>query len=326
MAGILAVCIAVAVLIMRPRRYSRTIYDAMDTVCEITTYSTADNINGYVQIVYEADKMFSAENPNAEIYKLNQNGSAQLSQDTVSLLCDAITYTNRHGEYFDISIKPVCDVWDIKNNPGVIPDNISDALDLVGIQNIEVDIETNTAKIKKEGAGVTLGAAAKGYTTDMIVKAMRAEGESSALINLGGNIYALGKKNGARWEIGIMDPKQPGVSAAVLSVSDTAVVTSGNYERYFELDGERYHHIIDPKSGYPVQNGLNSATAVGKDAGQCDILSTAMFAAGINGAAALAKEYNIDAVLIDDTTVYYTKGLADIIKPVDGSYKYVMLN
>jgi thiamine biosynthesis lipoprotein len=144
---------------------------------------------------------------------------------------------------------------------------------------------------------------------------------------MGGNIYALGKKQDkSLWKIGIADPKNVDKNAAVVEVSDTAVITSGNYERYFIISGKRYHHIIDPTNGYPAESGLNSATAIGKDATLCDILSTAMFVAGVEKSKELIKEYDIDAVLIDDGTVYYTKGLEDILKQTSDGYRYECIN
>lgn len=325
-------CITVLVLtaiflLNSEKERSITITDTFDTVITITAYSSSNNAKEYEKIIRDTDKMFSSDNPDGEIYRLNHNKKAELSPETVDLLCDAVTYTNRLSEYFDISVNPLSELWDIKNNSGIIPDNISETAALVGIEALVIDTDGNTAEIVRDGASITLGAIAKGYTTDLLVAAMRKNGEKSALINMGGNIYAMGaKKDGSLWKIGIADPLNMEQNAVILNISDTAVITSGNYERYFELDGIRYHHIIDPKTGYPAQSGLNSATAVGADAELCDVLSTAMFAAGVEKSKSIIAEYKIDAVLIDDETVYYTAGLEDRMIKESEYYNYVCLD
>ena len=327
MAFIFVTVLVIICLHNRTKERSITITDTFDTVITITTHSKVDNLKEYERIILNADKMFSSVNPDGEIYQLNHNGKANISPETTALLCDAITYTNCLSDYFDISINPLFELWDIKNNTGIIPDNIPETASLTGIDSLLVDIDSNTAEIVKEGASITLGAIAKGYTTNLLVKAMRQNGENSALINMGGNIYALGAKpDGSLWKISIMDPNNTDANAVVLNVSDTAVITSGNYERYFELDQKRYHHIIDPKTGYPAQSGLNSATVIGKDAELCDVLSTAMFVAGVKTAAELAELYSVDAVLIGSETVYYTAGLENALTPSSGNYRYVKID
>lgn len=306
---------AVAIYTMKAKNeYIITIADAFDTVTTIKTYSSKDNTDEYETIMRDADNRLSAVDTESEIYRLNHEGACEISPDTTQLLCDAITYSVQLKYYFDITTNPLCELWDIKNNPGKIPEGISDALKLVGVEAVEVDIKTNDAKIIKDGASITLGGIAKGYVTDRLCDAMRKNGENSALINMGGNIYALGKKpDGKLWNIGILDPKNVEQNAVTLQLSDKAVVTSGTYERYVKIDGKRYHHIIDPKTGYPAESGLISATAIGKSAELCDVLSTAMMVAGVNKGIDLAEKYGIDAVLIDDKTVYYTPGLKDFI-------------
>lgn len=208
-----------------------------------------------------------------------------------------------------------------------MPDNVAETLSLVGAECLNIDIDTNTAEITKDGASITLGAIAKGDVTDKIVNKMRKNGETSALIIFGGNIYAYGKKDGKTdWKIGISDPKaNDGSYAATLDVSDTAVVTSGSYQRYFELNGEIYHHIIDPETGYPANSGLLSATVIGKDAVLCDVLSTAMFVAGAEKAAELAEEFDVDAVLITENEIYYTGAIAERITQSNNSYTLKLL-
>ena len=319
--------LSVFFLASKKSEHTLTVTDKFDTVITVKTYSASDNTKDYNDIITRADSEFSSDTPGAQIYELNRNRFCEISEETKNLLCDAAAYSQQLGDYFDISVEPLCRLWDIKNNPGKIPDGIKDSLKLVGINALDIDIAANTAKLTQDGAMITLGAIAKGYTTDLIVSKMRQNAEESALVNMGGNIYALGRRpDGERWNIAIADPKNPEENAAVISVENKAVVTSGNYERYVVIDGKRYHHIINPNTGYPAESGLLSATAVGDKAELCDVLSTAMFASGAEKAAELAKRYLVDAILISDDTLYYTKGLENIITEADGNYNFVPID
>ena len=307
---VVAVCSIGIYYYMQNRQYTVTVFDAFDTVSTLNIYSAHDNTKEYEGLIKEYDKKLSAFNETSEIYKLNREKKADISPDTEELLCNAITYSSRLSDYFDISINPLCQKWDESKVSGTPPVITNEDLSAIGIEKIRVDIDKNTASITHTDASVTLGAIAKGYVTDKLVHHMKLNGDENALINLGGNIYAMGTKPGGKaWKIGIADPNNPADSAVTLEISNKAVVTSGDYERYFESDGKRYHHIIDPKTGYPSESGLRSATAIGTKAELCDILSTAMFVAGKEKAAALSKEYGIDAVLIDDENIYYTPPL-----------------
>lgn len=311
----------------RAKTHERTIYGAFDTICRMSVYSQADNTAEYEELIRSLDAQLSPYRGNSAIYALNNGEECTLSPELTEFLCTAVSYTNMIPDYFDITINPVCESWQKAGDDGVLPDDIDAKLALVGTDCIYIDIDKNTARLTEEGASVTLGAIAKGYAADRLVSAMLSNGEQNALIDLGGNIYALGSKpDGSSWTVGISDPKDTSANAVTLEAADTAIVTSGDYQRYFELNGKRYHHIIDPKTGYPAESGLRSATAVGKDATVCDVLSTAMFVAGIDGAKELCKRFSIDAVLITDDTVYYSAALENKITYRSELYRFECLN
>ena len=334
---IVALCTIGIYYHLQNRQFTVTVFDAFDTVSTINVYSAHDNTKEYEKLIKEYDKSLSVYNTESEIYKLNTNKKADISADTEELLCDAITYSAKLSDYFDISINPLCQKWESAKTSGTAPTITDEDLAHISIEKLRVDIDANTATITHPDASITLGAVAKGFVTDKLVHHMRLNGDENALINLGGNIYALGTKpkksfnlhpstSGEEWKIGIADPNSPQESAVIVRVSDTAVVTSGDYERYFESGGKRYHHIIDPKTGYPSDSGLRSATAIGSKAELCDILSTAMFVAGKEKAAALAKEYGIDAILIDDANIYYSPALEGFLSLQNEAYKLLMLD
>lgn len=162
---------------------------------------------------------------------------------------------------------------------------------------------------------IDFGGIAKGYTSARIMDIFRACGIKSGLVNLGGNVQALGtKKDGSSWRVAVQDPQDTDQYLGVLSIQDKAVITSGGYERYFEQDGRTYHHIIDPKTGYPVENGLISVSIVTADGTLADGLSTSVFIMGKEAATEYWRNHSdeFDMILMtDDREIYVTEGIAD---------------
>lgn len=183
----------------------------------------------------------------------------------------------------------------------------------------ELDEETDSSD---EGVLIDLGSIAKGYTGDCIVDYLKQKGVSSAVLNLGGNVQTIGSKpDGSAWRVAVKDPINPNSSIlGYVDVIDKCVITSGDYERFFEQDGKRYHHIIDPKTGYPADNGLKSVTVVGDDGTICDGLSTALFVMGKEKALELwRRDKSFDVILFEeDGSITLTEGLIDNFVDVDG--------
>lgn len=321
------VAVAVGILLIgRPKTYSREVYGTFDTVCNISLYSAEDTTEYYEQQLRKLDSELDTHSGESVIGKLNNGELCSLTPEQTDLLCTAVSYTNMLSDYFDITVNPLVESWDNAEKNSVLPTDISDKMKLVGADCININIDSNTARITEDGASITLGAIAKGYAANMLADDMRRNGISSALINLGGNVYALGSKpNDDDWNIAISDPVGNSQTAVTVKCTDTAVVTSGDYERFFELDGKRYHHIIDPKTGYPADSGLHSATVIDRDAELCDVLSTALFVAGVEKAKEIIADFSVQAILIDDDTVYYTKGLEDKIELNSQNYTLVPL-
>ena len=173
--------------------------------------------------------------------------------------------------------------------------------------------ESNTVFLKKTGQGIDLGGIAKGYAIDRTVEVLRKRNVPEALLNFGGTIYV----HGETCRIGIQNPfAKMGCYIGSLQIQDQAVVTSGIYERYFELGGTRYHHIIDPKTSKPAETDLAGVTLIGKHAGELDALATAVIVTGTEKGLKLIHEHRVDAVLIHKNgTVYVTDGLKNNLKP-----------
>jgi FAD:protein FMN transferase len=199
---------------------------------------------------------------------------------------------------------------------------ITELLPLVGYKGLRLDDETTSAELQKEGQAVDLGGIAKGYAADEVKRILMENGITSAMINLGGNIAALGcRPDGKPWRIGIQNPLSPtGEFLAVIPVEDGAVVTSGSNERFFIEDGVRYHHIIDPRTGRPARSGLLSVTVVCGNSADADALTTALFVLDREGGMKLLEITGTDAVFVSESLeITAIGGLAGKIEIQKGS-------
>lgn len=218
-------------------------------------------------------------------------GPVRVQGDTMAMLVLAQKYFELSGGAFDVTVGPVMDLWGFAgNNPRVPePDQLRSALALVGGRDLVLDRQRGTAFLRRSGMKLDLGAVAKGYATERAVEVLKRHGVRQALIDAGGNIRVLGRSpRGSAWNIGIKDPRQEGGVAAVLKLQDTSAVTSGDYFRYFEAGGKRYHHILDPRTGYPA-SGKAAVTVVTRDAGAADALSTMFFVLAADDALEIAN-------------------------------------
>ncbi len=205
----------------------------------------------------------------------------KVSNDTVTILERCQYYEQLSGGAFDVSVGPVMELWGFGGSQRVPTDaEIKQTLDLVGYQKILLEPEQKTVYLTKRGMGIDLGSVAKGYATDQAAAVLKKRGIKHALINAGGNIYALGSKaDGSPWRVGIQDPRNQQGLVAIVSVKDAAVVTSGDSQRYFEEAGVRYHHILNPATGKPAREVMQT-TVIGASATDADILSTILFVLG----------------------------------------------
>ena len=233
--------------------------------------------------IYELEQIFSVTNEASDIWKINHAGgqSVTASFDTVSVLQTAQRMNRESGGALCISLYPVLRTWGFTTGEYRIPayNEIAELLQYADDTKISVSGQRVQYPEKTE---IDLGAVAKGYTGDAVMEIMREHYISSAIINLGGNVQTLGSKtDGSAWTVGITDPFAPDSLIGTVSVTDKAVITSGNYERYFTGDdGQKYWHILDPATGCPANNGLVSVTVIGDCGAECDALSTALFVEG----------------------------------------------
>ena len=275
----------------------------LDTFVTITLYDKPEQelLDGCFELCRELEARLSRTVPGSDIFRLNsaQGQPVELSPDAAAVISAGLRFGELSGGLFDITIAPASGLWDFKAEAPSPPD--ADALEsacrLIGWSRVETD--GNTARLE-HGMAVDLGGIAKGYIADRMAEWLEERGVRSALLNLGGNIYALGEKpDSSPFVIGI---RKPGGSeleyACRLELRGGTAVTSGIYERCFELDGTLYHHILDPRTGYPVQNELASVTIITESSAEADALSTACFALGAERGGELALSLGAQAVLI----------------------------
>ena len=317
MRRLLALCLALVLLsgcTPAPAQAVERTFFAMDTVMNVRIYGDGALLDAAEARVRELEALWSVTDPGSEIYALNRDGSAALSGDAAGLLAGALELCARTGGALDVTVYPVVRLWGFTTGEYNLPDGktVEELLTRVDYTRVALDEAAGTANLP-DGVEIDLGSVAKGYTGDALAALLKARGVESALLDLGGNIQAVGSKpDGTPWRIGVLDPEGADI-LGTLEVIDRAVVTSGGYERYFEQDGVRYWHILDPATGAPARSGLQSVTVIGESGLLCDALSTALFVMGMDRALEHWREYrDFEAVFVcDDGSVTVTAGLED---------------
>lgn len=276
-----------------------------DTVISIKIWGgNQDILDHCIEICEKYEQMFSPSVEDSDISRINrsQGNPVEVSDETAELIRLGIKYGDLTEGKFDITVASAVNLWDFKNNTNkTIPDQsaVNEAVSHINYHTVIV--KGNMITLDDPEAMVDLGGIAKGYIADRIKDYLLENGVEHALINLGGNTLAVGSKyDGSDYRIGIQKPfADEGSVIAVLSVSDQSVVSSGNYERYFEKDNQIYHHILDPDTGFPVQNELNQVTVISDQSTDGDALSTSCFVLGLEkGMELIRKTDHAEAVFI----------------------------
>lgn len=260
---------------------------AMDTVMTFTIIDEdgEELLVDVEQEIRRLENLFSVTVENSDIARLNQAAgktAVTLDADTMTLLEAGKSFGEKTGGAFDIAISPIVKAWGFTEEEHHVPSAEELAALLPLTDDADVILQENGAYLQKEGMAVDLGGIAKGYATDKVAELLRKNGVSSAIFSLGGNVYGLGTKpNGEKWSVALANPLDTNDYCGLISVENQAVVTSGGYQRYFEENGKKYHHIIDPATGCPAETGLLSVTIICENGTQADALSTALFVMGL---------------------------------------------
>ena len=301
----------------RTKILSKTFF-AMGTANTITIpekyADVAEDIRSFIMTLHDLVNVFDDRSELSEINRMAGRQEVKVDTNTFRLLIHAERARIKTDGAFHAGLLPVIQIWRKAKETRKLPSRseLRKASHIIKKSEVILNPESNTVFLKKTGQGIDLGGIAKGYAIDRTVEVLRKRNVPEALLNFGGTIYV----HGETCRIGIQNPfAKMGCYIGSLQIQDQAVVTSGIYERYFELGGTRYHHIIDPKTSKPAETDLAGVTLIGKHAGELDALATAVIVTGTEKGLKLIHEHRVDAVLIHKNgTVYVTDGLKNNLK------------
>jgi len=316
------------------QQYTRTDF-MMDTVMQLTAYgkNAKKAVDESMEKLKEIDNLMSSQKNGSDVEKINENAGkkyVKVNPETFYVIKTALKYGKISGGNFDITIAPLANLWGIGTNHARVPSEsqIKEVMKYINYRDVLLNAKDYEVKLKKQGMAIDLGGIAKGYAADEIENIMKKNGIKHALINLGGSsVYMYGSKpDGSNWNIGIQDPfGDKGKYFAIVSGKDMLIDTSGNYERYFIQNGKRYHHILNPFTGYPAESGVVSTTIVSTNIKSidADALSTITFILGVEKGMKLIESMpGVDAIFVTpDYKVYATSGLKGKLKITDSRFK-----
>lgn len=289
---------------------------AMDTIMDLTVYGplAGEAADQGIELIQKLNGLFSVTNENSDIAKLNraQGKAVKVSKETYELVSLCQTISEETEGCLDLSIYPVVKAWGFTTDNMHVPSEMErkEAMSHVDYTKIRL-LKDQKIRIEK-GMELDLGAAAKGYLSQKLMDLWREMGVTSAIVSLGGNVQTLGKKeDGSDFTVGITDPSDGSSIFGTLKVSDKAVITSGIYQRYFEENGVRYHHIMDRRTGKPAENNLASVTVVSDTGWRADALATALYVMGPEKAKEYQKTHPETGIILiyKDGTFWQSEGV-----------------
>ena len=303
-----------------PEEFTRN-SQAMNTIIRMTVYGHDDSpLDDAFSLLNELDRRLSMYDPSSDISLVNSNAGLQpitASPHTLKAVKDGIRLHGITGGVFNPLIGAVTKLWKINRADGKIPspESLDRAVKLSDIRNLSVS--GDKIYLRENGCVLDLGGVAKGYASSEIASLLKGKGIQSAMIDLGGNVHAVGSKiDGSAWRVGIRNPLEPfGTPALVVDVRDCAVITSGNYERYKVIDGKKYSHFFDPLTGESVNSDLLSVTVISEDGSLADGLATAFMITGVDKALGIlrAMDNPPGVVFITQEGIIATSNLRDVI-------------
>ena len=302
----------------RTKILSKTFF-AMGTANTITIpekyADVAEDIRSFIMTLHDLVNVFDDRSELSEINRMAGRQEVKVDTNTFRLLVHAERARIKTDGAFHAGILPVIQIWRKAKETRKLPSRseLRKASHIIKKSEVILNPESHTVFLKNEGQGIDLGGIAKGYAIDRAVEILKQKNVPKALLNFGGTVFIYG----GECRIGIQNPfAGTGCPMGSLLIQDQAVVTSGIYERYFELDGFRYHHIINPRTLKPAETDLAGVSLIGKHVNELDALATAVIVSGAEKGLKLIQEYNVEAVLIQkDGKTYVTDGLRSHLKP-----------
>lgn len=313
----------------------------MDTVFQLKAYG--QKANEAIEVSFarldEIEQMASTTIDSSDISKINQAAGKEyvkVHPEIIKMLETAVKYSKLSNGAFDITVEPLVNLWGIGTDNERVPTDaeIKSKLLLVGYNDISINEDDNSVKLLKEGMAIDLGGIAKGFAADEVVKVYKKYDIKGGIISLGGSsIYTVGQKpDGTPWNVGIKHPRKDNDQdyVGVINLSEQALSTSGDYERYFMKDGKRYHHILNPATGYPTDNGVISVTiVVDSNIPDCnmiaDVLTKTVFVSGVdNGLKFIDNIQGVSCIAItSDYKIYKSSSWNIKVDKLDSEFKMV---
>lgn len=293
----------------------------LDTFVVLTVASESDERAGLAiehtfSRIEEFGEKINFYSEKSELSFINANAgvkAVRVSPDTLEVIAAALSASEKSGGAYDATIGPVMQLWDFHGKTVPVEKEIRKRLRFVGYRNVVLDRENSTVFLKKKGMLLDLGGIAKGYAADLAVKDLKEQGIDAGIVAIAGDIRVFGQKpDGKEWKIGVKNPRQQSEAdeiIAKLGLRDRAISTSGDYERFFIRDGVRFHHLLDPKTGYPAGD-LRSVSVIAGEGAFADALSTAAYILGREKGLEMIREQGMEAILVDSNgTIITTPGL-----------------
>jgi thiamine biosynthesis lipoprotein len=304
------------------------------TTCTVTLYDHAEqaNLDAAFARMREIHTRLSVNVPESELDAVSAAAggkSVRVTDDVLFVIKKALRLSALSDGLFDPTVGPLMKVWKMNTGEGRIPapQDIARARSLVSWRDVVVDDSAKTIFMRRAGMSLDAGAVLKGYAADETVRILASRGVRSAMIDFGGDIFAMGSKvDGSPWRIGIQNPEsERGTPFGTVGVVGKSVVTSGVYEHFFIQNGKRYHHIMDTRTGYPVDNGLVSVTVISSSSLDADGIGLTLFCLGPSRGLALADTLGVDALMVSsDHKLYATDGMKKMLTITDPGFTYAV--
>lgn len=299
----------------------------MSTIVEITAVGGERNCRQAVKLAFEEmkriDRLMNLYDEDSEVSRINRTAgksAVEVSADTLEVINQSLRFARLTDGALDITVAPLMELWGFRNGTKRVPldDELAEKLSLVHYRDVLVDKDRSIVKLGSPDMQIDVSGIAKGYAVDRAIQILKDAGIRSALVNAGGDIYALGSPPGKKsWRIGIRHPRRGADLLGVLELRDRAVATSGDYENFFEVDGKRYCHIMDTKTGRPVE-GIMSVTIVSDNTTEADALATAVFPLGADDGMKLIESLEgVDGIIVtgekeDDMETLMSSGMKQV--------------
>jgi FAD:protein FMN transferase len=310
---------------------SRTEY-VLGTSCSITVHdhATRETLDACFLRLHEIDLRMSVNAPGSELDDVNAAAGAaavHVTEDVFIVMKRALELARISGGLFDPTVGPLVKLWGINTDHARVPApaEIASARKLIDWRDVVLDDAAQTVFLARHGMSLDVGGVAKGFAADEVARILSARGVRAAVIDLGGNILALGQKpGGSPWRIGVQNPDAPrGTYFGIATVVNKTLVTSGVYERFFWEDGKRYHHIMDTRTGYPIDNGIASVTVITNKSFDADGVTLTLFSLGPAKGLELGKKLRAEVIMVTaDHRVYASEGAKKIFTITDPSFTY----